>query len=154
MPWKALPAWPPVRHPHEVFLMAASVLAGVMGLAAGVRPDSINAAVPFAFVIAWQVTLVICGTCTLLAAWFAKRDALWSLLLERIGCAGVGIFALLYAATIAMRHPDTGLYSICFIAGYGIACLVRWRQVQITLSVARHLRRRAQEVIDEVEGGA
>lgn len=153
-PWRRVPvvgdsppSWPPVRHPHQVFLMAASVQSGVLGMLIG-APSSLEQALHPILLLVWQGTVAVCGLVGLWSAVIAKRMPITSMLLERVSLFTVGSFALVYAVVVQSRNGSAAIVTSSFIGGYGLACLARLLQVN------RQLRWQQRVTDAEREGGA
>ena len=142
-----MPSWPPVRHPHQLFLMAASLVSGAVGLAYGGAASSgtVRTLLPPALVLVWQLTLVVSGTLGLLAAVLAYRDGVLSLLMERIALGSVGVLACVYALATQMTVGLPAVHIAAMTGGYGMACLVRMAQVHQVLRWLNGIADRAQD---------
>jgi hypothetical protein len=131
------PSWPPVRHPMQVFLMAASVESGILGLLITDTPPSLSAALGYVLLTVWQLTLLISGLLGLAAAFVAHRDGLWSMLLERVALFAVGPMALVYAFVVTSASWPASTFAASITGGYGLACIARLVQLQRTLNWMR-----------------
>jgi len=127
------PSWPPVRHPHQLYLMAACVCAGTTGLVVQAGAQSIKSELPSALYLVWNLTLVLSGASCILAAWFARRDGVLSLLLERLGLSVVSPASLLYGFLLVRSQGEAAAFAAFMTIGFGIACLERLRECWVTI---------------------
>ena len=138
------PSWPPVRHPFQVLMMGGAVLSGVVGMLATDGPPSLQRTLDGPLLILWQLSLAVCGLLGLIAAVMARRDGLWSILLERLALLVVGPLALLYAVVLIKQTSGAGMYTGTWAGGFGLACLARAVQVQAMLRWMRVNRLRME----------
>lgn len=121
------------RRPHEVMLLAVSVVLGVSYLAGAPRPGSVNAALPAPVLYGWAIALLITGAAGLWACF--SRDTEAGLELER-GAMIAQTGALILYATIAVTYAGfAALISASIVAGWAVANTVR--AVQITRDLRR-----------------
>lgn len=127
------PSWPPVRHPHQVYLMVSCALAGTIGLVIQTGAPSVQHTIDPVMYAIWNATLVAAGVLGLLAAWFARRDGVLSLLLERICHTIVGPASLLYGILVAVNQGPRSAFAVFMTVGFGLACLERLRECWVTI---------------------
>lgn len=139
---KRPPSWPPVRHPMQVFLMAASVQAGVAGMVLTGATPSLAAVIDRPLLAVWYVVLIVGGLMGLLSAWLVRRDGMWSMLLERLALSVVGPLSILYAVIVLKFNGTAAAYTFSMGVGFGLACIARAYQVHWNIQwwEARHER--------------
>lgn len=121
------------RRPHEVMLMAVSVVLGVSYLAGAPRPGSVNDLLPDPVFYIWSVALLVTGVAGLVACFSRRTES--GLELER-GAMVAQAGALLLYGTVAVTYAGFGaLVSAAIVAGWAIANAVR--AVQITADLRR-----------------
>jgi hypothetical protein len=133
------------RHPFEIFMLALVVLTSVpVFFGAAPEPGSIEAALPTWGVFAWQSILAFGSVGSLLGIFW--RDRATGLIMEQLGMAFVGVASVIYSASVwAIAGPGAAIPG-GIILGFGIACLIRWRDIQRTINAVHveELRRRGE----------
>lgn len=132
--------------PRAVFILALSVFSGATALALEAAPDSLHYALPHWAVITWGVLLVVGSVVTLLGMAFQSLNGI---IIEQIGSVTVGVTAIFYAAIAIKVHGADALQGVGIVGAWGLACLVRWRQLQTLINNA-HSRQVKQAILERV----
>lgn len=127
----------------QVFLMASSIVSGTIGLLVSDTPPSLAHTLGAVMLVVWQLSLAVSGVLGIVAAIMAKRDGLWSMLLERLALLMVAPLSLVYGAVVLGAGGWAAVNAASITGGYGLACIARAVQVQRTLSWLRASRERA-----------
>lgn len=129
------PQQPPVlvvtgrRRPHEVMLLAVSVILGVTYLAGAPRPGSVNDLLPDVVFYSWALALVVTGTAGLTACFSRPGHTEAQLELER-GALVAQAGALILYGTVVITYAGFGaLVSATIVAGWAVANAVRAAQI-------------------------
>lgn len=146
---------PAVRYPADpraVFILALSVFSGVGTLLAQAGPGTLEAVLPRWGVIVWGVTLAL-GSFVALAG--LSRDTDNGIIAEQIGSVMVGVACIYYSAIALYTVGVTAFQVVGIVLAWGLACLLRWYQLQLlihtladerlTAQVHTELRRQADE---------
>lgn len=126
--------------PRAVFILALSVFSGVTALAIEAAPASLEAVLPHWGVVTWAVLLTIGSIVTLTGMAFQTVNGI---IAEQIGSVTVGSAALFYAILALTVAGPSALQPMGIIAAWGVACFVRWAQLQVLITDAH---RRAQKL--------
>ena len=118
---------PPARHPDTVFLFGLCLLASVSQLLSGTDPGSVEALVPPALALGWNV-LLLAGTLTTLTGVF-WRTRLTGVMLEAVGRVMFAPAALAYAIAVVAVAGWTGLLAALTFAGFAASSGWRIRQI-------------------------
>ena len=117
------------RHPFEIFTLYFSVLVALPTvLQISPRPGSIDAALPSWVAFCWSLALLLGSATALAGIYYKKRDG--GLIAEQLGLGMVGVANLLYAGVALAEVGVTTLIPAGIIAGYGVSCLIRYRDIQ------------------------
>lgn len=130
------------RHPFEIYMLLLVVITSLpVFFGAAPEPGSIEAELPTWAVFGWQTILAV-GSVTSLVGIFWRNRAT-GLILEQLGLAFVGVASVIYAASVwAAAGIPAGIPG-GIILGFGMACLIRWRDIQKTIdAVAAEEKRR------------
>lgn len=122
------------RRPHQVALLAASVVLGVTFLAGWApSPSTVDAVAPIWFRPLWYGLLLSSGLLGLAAAWLP--DLRTGLLLERVS---------MFVSTCAVAMYVVPIFAVAGLRGVGAGCLLGfwalaniWRFAQITSDLRR-----------------
>lgn len=129
------------RHrPHEVMLLAVSLLLGIAYLAGAKPPSSVEALMPGWMRLAWYALLAAGGAVGLAAT--TLHHPYQSLGLERAAMWGQTSSWSIYAIALASYGRAAGLGAACLCAG--LAAASAWRIVQISRDM-RKLRQLTTE---------
>lgn len=120
------------RHPFEIFMLILAAITSVptlLGLAT--EPGTIEAALPPWAVFGWQVILAFGSVGSLVGIYLRNRAT--GLIIEQLGMAFVGVASLIYGVSAwVVAGPPAGIPG-GIIFGFGVACLIRWRDLQKTI---------------------
>lgn len=139
--------------PRVVFILAFSVFTGVTALALDKGPESLESQLPTWGVIAWGVILTFGSMITL---WGVARQTLNGILTEQVGSVMVGVATIFYSVLAIRAVGWDAIQSVGIIFAWGLACFVRWIQLQILVITAYHkqIREEAHELFrDAVRDG-
>jgi hypothetical protein len=132
--------------PRVVFVLALSVFSGVTALALKVGPDSLESLIPRWGVLLWGTMLALGSAVTLIGMAFQTA---WGVILEQIGSMIVGVTAIFYSV-LAIVVVGPGLMQTAgIILAWGVACLIRWGQLQTLIHSAIE-RKRKEEVVQRL----
>lgn len=125
--------------PRAVFILALSVFSGITTLAIKAAPESLEAVLPHWGVIFWSLSLTLGSIVTLTGMVFQSMNGI---ILEQVGSVMVGATTVFYSAlAIWVIGPDS-IQSVSIILAWGLACFVRWIQLQVLIHSA--LKRQAK----------
>lgn len=124
----------------QVFLMAASIVSGTVGLLVSDTPPSLAHTLGAVMLVVWQLSLAVSGMLGCIAAVMARKDGLWSLLLERLALFMVAPLSIVYGVVIVSAGGWGAVNAASITCGYGFACVARYVQVERTLSWVRSSR--------------
>lgn len=122
------------RHPFEVFLLCMCAGSGIPLAFGAPRPGSINDVLPEALAVGWGLALAIGSVVALTGIWWRNRVS--GIILEQIGLVSVGWAAIIYGVAVVIFAGWAAAFPATFVLGFGVACLVRWRQLQKILDYA------------------
>lgn len=125
--------------PRAVFILALSVFSGVTALALRVAPDSLEALMPIWAVVLWGALLASGSLLTLIGMAFQSVNGI---ITEQVGSVMVGVTTAFYSIVI-MKYADGTGQPVGIILAWGLACLVRWVQLQVLL---RNTQKRAEKI--------
>jgi len=132
--------------PRAVFILALSVFSGITTLALKVAPESLEALLPRWGVVMWSILLAGGSLIALAGMAFQSINGI---IAEQIGSVMVGATTIFYS-TLALWFVGAGaLQSIGIILAWGVACLLRWLQLQILINSA-HKRQLKQQMLAKV----
>ena len=117
--------------PRAVFILALSVFSGLLSLAAEESPGTLESTVPEWGIVLWGVGL---GFGSLLALLGLTRDTVNGIVIEQVGSVMVGVAAMFYSAIALWVVGGSAGQPVMIILGWGIACLIRWIQLQLLLN--------------------
>lgn len=125
---------PARRHPHQVFIGALCIVAGVPPLVGGPRSGSLAATLPGWLLLVWSAVLVAGGTLVVVAA--LVRGTLHGMYLEACAHLPLALMTVAYGAALIIVTGHRGITSAAIVLGFGVAEAARFRQVYRTL---RHI---------------
>lgn len=132
--------------PRAVFILALSVFSGATSLALEAAPNSLEYLLPQWAVIMWGVMLVIGSATTLGGMAFQSLNGI---IVEQVGSVMVGVTTVFYSAiAFWVAGPDV-LSNVGIILAWGLACLMRWTQLQVLINSA-HRREMKQDMLRRV----
>lgn len=119
--------------PRAVFILALSVFSGFTALALQAAPDSLQALLPRWGVVVWAVMLTLGSAVTLTGMAFQTVNGI---LAEQIGSVMVGVTTVFYSVLIFAFLGPSSVQSVGIILSWGLACFVRWGQLQSLINDA------------------
>jgi hypothetical protein len=128
-----LPAARYPADPRAIFVLAASVLAGITAIAIQSTPPSLEALLPRWGVVLWGIFLVFGSALTLFGM---SRQGLNGIQLEQIGSTILGIATVYYATLVLFSVGTPALMPVGLTLSWGLACLLRAAQLQALLGRA------------------
>lgn len=138
--------------PRAVFILALSVFSGITALALNVAPDSLGALLPSWGVILWGLLLSAGSAMTLIGMAFQTVSGV---IVEQIGSVVVGVTTVYYSILAIWIIGPGALQGIGIILAWGLACFMRWAQLQALLKTTRRTvikQAIEQQVREAVEG--
>lgn len=116
--------------PRAVFILMLSVFVGITALAVETAPDTLEALLPPWGVTVWDTLLMVGSAITLIGM---ARHTENGVILEQIGSVTVGVATIFYAVLSIKVIGTKDLESVGIVLAWGIACLIRWVQLQMLL---------------------
>lgn len=126
--------------PRAIFILAMSVFVGFTALALDAAPASMNAILPRWGVLTWGVVLALGSA---LALFGMALQTVNGIIVEQIGSVTVGAATIFYSTLAFIEVGPDALQTVGMILGWGLACLIRWAQLQYLI---RDSIRRAQKL--------
>jgi hypothetical protein len=114
--------------PRAVFILALSVFAGLTALTLRVAPQSLESLLPHWGLAVWGLTLTLGSAVTLLGM---TKQTVNGIITEQIGSVMVGAATIFYSGIVLWVVGATALQSMGIVLAWGIACLMRWGQLQV-----------------------
>lgn len=132
--------------PRAVFVLAFSVFVGMIALVIDAQPGTLQAALPTWGVVLWGATLVAGSATALIGMW---RQTINGIIIEQIGSVAVSMSTTFYSVLMIWLVGPQSYMSAGIILAWGIACGLRWVQLQILIETAyrKKLIEEAQEEI-------
>lgn len=121
--------------PRVVFVLAFSVFTGITALAFEQAPDSLESQMPRWGVVVWGAVLLV-GSIT--ALWGVARQTLNGILTEQVGSVMVGVATIFYSIVAVYVVGWGALQTVGIVFAWGVACLMRWIQLQILVTSSYH----------------
>lgn len=116
--------------PRALFMLVLSVFSGGIALVFEAAPQSVNEVLPGWAVTVWSALLLTGSATTLLGMLFQTANGI---IVEQIGSVAVGVTTIFYAV-IAFGEVGWGaVQPVGIVLAWGLACLLRWVQLQILL---------------------
>ena len=134
--------------PRASFMLALSVMSGVSSLAVAEAPGSLQAAMPEWAVLIWGVLLIV-GAATALIGMLFK--GVGGVIIEQVGNMTVAATATFYAAVAIIVVGATAVFPAGIIGAWGVACFVRWLQLQMLIDSAYRTERHSRKIRREIE---
>lgn len=116
--------------PRAVFILALSVFTGLTALALDAAPNSLNAVLPYWGVVLWGILLASGSAITLAGM---ARQTVNGIITEQIGSVMVGVTTIYYSVLAILEIGPSALQVVGIILAWGLACLIRWAQLQALL---------------------
>lgn len=133
--------------PRAVFILALSVFSGATALTLKVAPESLEAVLPVWAVLVWGLTLGLGSLVTLVGMAFQTVNGI---ITEQIGSVMVGAATVFYSGVAFYVIGASAIQTMGIVLAWGLACLVRWVQLQILINNA--VKRQAKLlVLQQVE---
>ena len=133
--------------PRAVFILALSVFSGITAMALKAAPQSLESVLPHWGVLVWAVMLTAGSIITLVGMAFQTVNGI---IAEQIGSVMVGATTIFYSVlALNIVGPDA-FQTVGIILAWGLACLIRWQQLQILIRNAVK-RAERQALMDRLE---
>ena len=130
--------------PRAVFILALSVFSGITTLALKAAPESLESVLPQWGVVLWSVMLTVGSVITLAGMAFQTMNGI---ILEQVGSVTVGATTVFYSGLALYTLGPQAFQTIGIILAWGLACFIRWIQLQILIHSA--LKRQQKMLILE-----
>lgn len=143
---------PAARYPADpriVFLLALCVFSGLTSLSLQAGPESLESLLPTWAVVSWGAVLT--GG-SLIAMIGVMRDDFDGILMEQVGSVAVGVSTIFYGVIAISIAGQGAIMPVGIIISWGLACLVRWVQLQLLINKA-YRRKVETQLRDLFEGG-
>ena len=132
--------------PRAVFILALSVFSGATALALKAAPESLEAILPHWGVVVWGVLLALGSLISLVGMAFQTMNGI---ILEQVGSVMVGATTVFYSTLAIYVVGPSAIQTIGIILAWGLACFVRWIQLQILIHSAVK-RQQKRDVLERV----
>jgi hypothetical protein len=122
---------PAVRYPADpraIFILALSVFSGMATLLIEEGPPTLESLLPQWGIMIWSATLALGSLIALVGL---ARDTDWGIVTEQVGCVMVGAATVYYSVLAFVYLGLAGSSIIAVVLGWGLACLMRWFQLQL-----------------------
>lgn len=127
--------------PRAIFILMLSVFAGATAFLVRAAPDTLEYLLPHWGVILWGVVLMLGSAVTLTGM---AKQSVNGIILEQVGSVMVAAATIFYSV-LAVWYLGWGVVqTVGIIFAWGIACLIRWAQLQILINSA--MRRHEKEM--------
>lgn len=113
--------------PRAVFILACSVFTGLVALALRVGPATLEENIPEWGLIVWGATLLAGSAATLVGMTIQSINGI---ITEQIGSVMVGTTTIFYAILALSTSGVGSIQIVGVVLAWGLACLVRWGQLQ------------------------
>lgn len=133
--------------PRAVFILALSVFSGLAALALRVAPQSLDASVPGWGRVLWGVILLSGSALTLGGM---SIQTINGIIVEQIGSVMVGAATTFYATLALLVVGVSAIQSVGIILAWGLACFIRWAQLQALINTA-YRKKIHDEIVAEIE---
>lgn len=132
--------------PRAVFILALSVFGGLGALALQAAPESLEAVLPQWAVVIWGILLLL-GSAIALVGILIRTNV--GILIEQVGSVIVGVTTIYYSAIAFWIVGADALQNVGIILAWGLACLIRWGQLQVLINdvVGHAIRLRAEQAL-------
>ena len=147
--WLASVLQPAARYPADpraVFILALSVFSGLTALTLEAAPNTLRALLPHWGVLLWAILLTLGSVVTLAGM---VRQTLNGIIAEQVGSVMVGATTVFYSVLVIVVIGRDALQTVGIILAWGLACFLRWLQLQLLIDQAYRL----QVAINEAEEG-
>ncbi|MET7671655.1 hypothetical protein [Micromonospora luteifusca] len=126
------------RHqPHEVAVLAAAAVCGVLMMTLDVRPLSVQTSMPLPIQVAWELGLIAVGLGGLLGILWPGRLST-GLGLELASVLVLGTITGMYAGALVVMSGRQSIAATSFVAAVTVGSL--WRAGQIAVDLRRLAR--------------
>jgi hypothetical protein len=129
--------------PRVVFILAFSVFTGLTALVLDQGPQSLESQMPKWGVVVWGAVLM---TGSIIALWGVARQTLNGILTEQVGSIMVGSATIFYSVVATMVVGWGAVQTVGIVFAWGLACILRWFQLQTLILTAYHSGERIHEV--------
>lgn len=119
--------------PRAVFILAFSVFTGIITLALDAQPGTLEAVMPHWGVVVWGAILIGGSATALIGMWLQTINGI---IIEQIGSVAVCVATAFYAIMLIWLAGERAYMSAGIILAWGIACGLRWVQLQILIDTA------------------
>lgn len=119
--------------PRAVFILAFSVFTGIIALAFDAQPGTLASVMPAWGVVVWGGTLVLGSATALVGMWLQTLNGI---IIEQVGSVAVSMATIFYGVLLIWLAGEQAYMSAGIILAWGIACGLRWVQLQILIDVA------------------
>lgn len=132
--------------PRAVFVLALSVFSGLTAFVLGAAPESLESLLPEWALYVWGGTLALGSGVALAGMAFQSVNGI---ITEQIGNAMVAAATIFYSLIVFWIVGPSAIQSVGIILAWGLACALRWVQLQLLIRSAV-ARQRKQEIIATV----
>jgi hypothetical protein len=121
--------------PRAVFILALSVFTALLALAFNFAPGSLESVLPRWGVAVWGALLGVGSVVTLAGMYFQTINGI---IAEQVGSIMVGVTTIYYAVLAFWTVGGDAVQIVGIILAWGLACIVRWGQLQALLVQTAH----------------
>lgn len=122
------------RNPLAVFLLALSLLSGLLIVVGVPSAGSIESQLPHWAAYTWGLVLTG-GSSLVLAGMYWQGDPRTGLLMKRCGFLALVVASVVYASTLILFIGLGATFASALVVGYGFACGLQYRKIN---RVVRH----------------
>lgn len=127
--------------PRAVFILALSVFSGLTALVLEAAPGSLESTLPQWGVVLWGSLLGL--GCVVTLAGMA-RQTVNGIVAEQIGSVMVGVTTIYYSILVFVVIGLEAVQTVGIILAWGVACLIRWAQLQALINQSADKARKRQ----------
>lgn len=153
--WKSVfqPAERYPADPRAVFILALSVFGGLTAMLLQAAPESLESLLPRWGVMTWGILLTVGSGMAMIGMMFRGINGI---ITEQIGNVCVAVTTVFYSILALMVLGDDAVQSIGIILAWGLACGLRYIQLQALINRAYRKKIRdevAEQFRDDVKEG-
>ena len=121
------------RHPLVGFLLGLCVLTGVVQIAFGAQPGTIQEQLDPAMRVFWSALLAGGATLALVGIWWRGSSIKMALELESLGMTSLAVAGVVYAGAIILAVPVSGMQTWGIILFFSLCCVLRRQKIENVL---------------------
>lgn len=134
--------------PRATFVLALSVMSGILSLVVAETPDSLRAAMPDWAVLIWAILLIVGSAVAVIGMAFR---GVGGVITEQIGNMTVAVTTIFYATLAVYIVGASAIFVAGIIGAWGLACFIRWVQLQMLIDSAYRTEKHSRKIRREIE---